>query len=117
MPTEERDIAVENGQVRPEYAAGNGGYRGGHFGGIVSRNTRSSVTLRLFHYSAFRRDIPPLCETYHGVEKPESNRSRAIQGAADGSATTVEHVRVDHGGFDVLMPEQLLDGTDVVAIV
>lgn len=36
-----------------------------------------------------------------------------VEGAADGDATLVEHVGVDHGGFDVFVAEQLLHGADV----
>ena len=30
-------------------------------------------------------------------------------------ATPIEHMGVDHGGSDIGVPEQLLNGTDVVA--
>jgi hypothetical protein len=39
MLTEEPDIAAESARVRPEYAAGNRGFRGGQFGVIVNHNT------------------------------------------------------------------------------
>ena len=38
-----------------------------------------------------------------------------VQGAADGQAAALEDVGVDHGGFDILVAEQFLDGADVVA--
>jgi len=31
-------------------------------------------------------------------------------------AAAVEHVGVDHGGLDVVVAEELLDGADVVAV-
>src|SRR6478672_10380798 len=41
--------------------------------------------------------------------------TEAVGGAFDAAAAAVEDVRVDHRGADVAMPEQLLDGPDVVA--
>src|SRR2546425_506667 len=38
-----------------------------------------------------------------------------VEGAADATATAVEDMGVDHGGGDVAVAEQLLDGSDVVA--
>jgi len=38
-----------------------------------------------------------------------------VKRAADTLAPAVEHMGVDHGGAHVLVAEQLLDGTDVVA--
>ncbi len=40
---------------------------------------------------------------------------RQICRAADPSATSVQYVRVDHRGPDVLVTQELLDGPDVVA--
>ncbi len=40
----------------------------------------------------------------------------SIEGAADGQGASVEHVGVDHSGFDVFVPKQFLHGADVVAI-
>ena len=34
----------------------------------------------------------------------------------DGQGATIEHMRIDHGGLDVLVAEQFLDCADVVAI-
>jgi len=84
MLTEEPDIAAENARVRPEYAGGNRGFRGGQFGVIVNHNTLYSKTVRLLRHSAFRRDIPPLDEAYHGPEKPGPTghgRSRGLRTA------------------------------------
>jgi hypothetical protein len=38
-----------------------------------------------------------------------------VEGAADGEGATIEDVGVDHGGGDVAVTEELLDGADVVA--
>ena len=38
-----------------------------------------------------------------------------VQGTADTSTAPVEDVGVDHGGGDVAVAEELLDGSDVVA--
>ena len=38
-----------------------------------------------------------------------------IQGASDGKGSPVEDVRIDHGGGDVPMAEELLDGSDIVS--
>ena len=51
-----------------------------------------------------------------GMAERGRGRSRlAIQGAFNGQAAAVKDVGVDHGGLDVLVAEQLLDGADVVA--
>jgi hypothetical protein len=42
--------------------------------------------------------------------------SPVVQRTADASGTSVEDVGVDHGGADVLVAEQLLDGPDIVAV-
>jgi len=41
--------------------------------------------------------------------------SSTIQRGAHGQAAALEDVGVDHGGFDILVAEQFLDGADVVA--
>lgn len=41
-------------------------------------------------------------------------RVGCIQRAANGHRADLEHVGVDHGGLDVFMAEQILDGADVV---
>src|SRR5213593_719528 len=38
-----------------------------------------------------------------------------VQGAADTAAAAIEDVGVDHGGADVAVADELLDGPDVVA--
>ena len=38
-----------------------------------------------------------------------------IEGTSDAEARLVEDVRIDHGSGHVLMPEQLLDGSDIIA--
>jgi hypothetical protein len=38
-----------------------------------------------------------------------------VEGALDGEAASVQDVGVDHGGADVAVAEELLDGADVVA--
>jgi hypothetical protein len=43
--------------------------------------------------------------------------SARIERAADGEAAFAQDVGIDHGGFDVLMPEKFLDGPDIVAIL
>src|SRR5512136_578475 len=40
-----------------------------------------------------------------------------IQGTLYGPCAALEHMGVDHGGFDILVTEQFLDGTDVVTIL
>jgi len=40
---------------------------------------------------------------------------RLIERAADSQSATIEDVRVDHGGLDVLVAEEFLHGADVVA--
>jgi hypothetical protein len=39
-----------------------------------------------------------------------------VQWAADGETAPVEDVSINHGGFDILVAEEFLDGADVVAI-
>ena len=41
--------------------------------------------------------------------------SSVIEGAFDGQAAAVEDMGIDHGGFDVLVPEQLLDCSNIIA--
>jgi len=38
-----------------------------------------------------------------------------VEGAADGEGAAVEDVGVDHGGGDVAVAQELLDGANVVA--
>jgi hypothetical protein len=38
-----------------------------------------------------------------------------IQWAADSEAASVEHVRVNHGGLDVFVAQEFLDGADVIS--
>ena len=38
-----------------------------------------------------------------------------IEGGFDGEAAALKDMSVDHGGFDILMAEEFLDGADVVA--
>src|SRR5450759_905083 len=40
-----------------------------------------------------------------------------VQGAADGQASPVEDVGIDHGRFDVLVAQKFLDGADVVVVL
>ena len=40
----------------------------------------------------------------------------AIEGTADPEADLIDDVQVDHGGADILVAEELLDGADVVAV-
>ena len=44
-------------------------------------------------------------------------RSRAVRRAAYAECTAIQDVGVDHGGADIMMPEKLLDGADVIAIL
>lgn len=39
---------------------------------------------------------------------------QGIHGAADASATPVENVRIDHGGLGILVPEEFLNGANIV---
>ncbi len=41
-------------------------------------------------------------------------RGDLVEGAADGQAAPLEDVGVDHGGLEVFVAEQVLDGADVV---
>ena len=41
---------------------------------------------------------------------------RLIQRATHGLGTAVQHVRVDLGGSDILVAQQLLDSPDIVAV-
>src|SRR5690349_941894 len=41
--------------------------------------------------------------------------SLGVEGTLDGQSPAVQDVGVDHGGLDILVPEQLLDGSDIVA--
>ena len=40
-----------------------------------------------------------------------------VEWAAHGHAAALEDVGVDHGGLDILVAEQVLDGADVVAVL
>jgi hypothetical protein len=42
---------------------------------------------------------------------------KPVDGAVHAERTAIEHVRVDHRRADVRVPEQLLHGSDVVAIL
>jgi hypothetical protein len=44
-------------------------------------------------------------------------RMSAVEGAADAGGAAVENVGVDHGGRDILVAQQFLDGADVVAVL
>ena len=44
-------------------------------------------------------------------------RRSAVEGAADAGGAAVEDVGVDHGGRDILVAQELLDGADVVAVL
>lgn len=39
---------------------------------------------------------------------------REVQGAPHTSSSTIEDVRIDHRRIDVSVPQQLLDGTDII---
>lgn len=39
------------------------------------------------------------------------------RGGFDGKSAALKDVGVDHGGFDVLMTEQFLDGANIIAIL
>ena len=41
----------------------------------------------------------------------------AVEWTFDGHSAALEDMCVDHGGFNILMPEQFLDGADVVSIL
>ena len=40
-----------------------------------------------------------------------------VEGGFDGVGSALEDVGVDHGGFDVFVAEEFLDGADVVAVL
>ena len=52
------------------------------------------------------------CEACRGLP----SWSRAVQWAAHRAAAAIEDVCIDHGGGDVAMAQQLLDGADIVAV-
>lgn len=41
----------------------------------------------------------------------------SIKRAFNGACATLQYVSVDHGGFDILVAEEFLDGSDVVTIL
>lgn len=41
----------------------------------------------------------------------------AIKGRLDSESATLENVGVDHGGFYIFVPEQFLDGANVVSVL
>lgn len=43
-------------------------------------------------------------------------RSEIVEGTADAGRAFVEDMSVDHGGFDVAVAEEFLNGSDVVAV-
>ena len=40
-----------------------------------------------------------------------------VERASDGEAAALEDMGVDHGGFDIFVAEQFLNGADVVAVL
>jgi hypothetical protein len=40
-----------------------------------------------------------------------------IKGADHSSSAAIENVGIDHGGFDIFVTEEFLDGADVVAVL
>lgn len=50
-----------------------------------------------------------------GVCGGNAGASQRVEGAADAAGAEAEDVGVDHGGGDVAVAEELLDGADVVA--
>ena len=55
------------------------------------------------------------CGWVGGEAGGAGEEEHAVEGAADAEAASVEDVGVDHGGGDVGVAEELLDGADVVA--
>ena len=49
--------------------------------------------------------------------QPHSLFLHPVEGASDAGCPMLENVGVDHGGGDVAMAEQFLDGSDVVAVL
>ena len=41
----------------------------------------------------------------------------AIEGADYSASAAIENVGVDHGGFDIAVTEEFLNGADVVAVL
>ena len=39
-----------------------------------------------------------------------------VKRGTDGGSATIEHVGVDHGGFDILVPKQFLYRANIVAV-
>ena len=54
-------------------------------------------------------------EDDHGRRRKGSGNLEGVHGTDDAHRPFVEHVRVDHGRFDVGMSEQRLHGADVLA--
>ena len=59
----------------------------------------------------FHANKPPKAQTLVPV------RLSPIQGGFDRESAALENMGVDHRGFDILMPEQFLDGPDIIAIL
>src|SRR5688572_24176456 len=74
--------------------------------------SRAALRLALIFF-ATRPVIPPAAGGVTG-ERTRSRRQE-VERAPHPAAAAVEDVRVDHGRRDVAVPEQLLDGPDVVA--
>ena len=47
---------------------------------------------------------------------PPGRRRLVVERAADVDAGTVQHMGVNHGGSDVLVAEQFLNGTNVIPV-
>jgi hypothetical protein len=52
-----------------------------------------------------------------GVCPSKGESSASIKRAANTKPALVEDMGVNHGGFDIFMTEQFLDGADVVAVL
>jgi hypothetical protein len=48
------------------------------------------------------------------MRKLINSQPLAIQGTADGQATALENVSVDHGSFDAFVAQQFLDSANIV---
>ena len=61
------------------------------------------------------RDLTPFVRNDPICQKERRSNAEIIQGTRNALATLLEDVGVDHGGGNIIVPEQLLNGADVGA--
>jgi len=63
--------------------------------------------------------LHPSCNDpgYWSIRRPGMGHSSlGVEGAFDGETTPIKNMGVNHGGFDILVPEKLLYRSDIVAV-